>query len=675
MAILSQGVGYGVVLGFGALFALIMTGITYLCKRYLHEVQTSEMYMTAQRTVKTGLVASAIVSSWTWAATLLTSTEVAYKYGVSGPIWYASGAVVQVLLFAVLAIELKRRAPNAHTFLEVILARYGTSAHIVYLIFSFVTNIIVTAMLLLGGSAVVNYLTGMHTIAACFLLPVGVVVYTLFGGIKATFMSDYAHTVVIFIIIISFVFTVYGTSPQIGSIGTMYDMLVAASERTPIVDNEQGSLVTMSSLQALLFGIINIVGNFSTVFLDNAYWQRAIAAHPHYAVKAYLIGGLSWFAIPFTLATTMGLAGRAVNIQLTPFAISQGLVLPDVAIALLGQAGGFACLVLVFMAVTSAASAELIAVSSVITYDVYRTYIRPGAKGKEVVRFSHICVIVFGILMGVLAVLLNLTGISLGYLYTLMGVLISSAVVPVTLTLLWSKQSKLAAIVSPIFGFVAAVSTWLAVTYSMYGKLTIETTSQNYPMMAGNVVALISPIFVTVIISLIKPDNFNFDATREIQQVDDSNEEEIPGDFRESNSQDSTTENVSNEKTGGITNTEEEMAAMAKSSRFAKISSIVLSLALFVLWPLPMFFSRYVFSKSFFTGWVVVSIIWVFISTFAVGVYPVYESRHTIVSITREIWRDIRGKRVPNLPQTNDNAMISEENIVVYTAEKKASVM
>jgi Na+/proline symporter len=60
-----------------------MTSITFLCQRYLKEVQTSEMYMTAQRTVKTGLVASAIVSSWTWAATLLTSTEVAYKYGVS----------------------------------------------------------------------------------------------------------------------------------------------------------------------------------------------------------------------------------------------------------------------------------------------------------------------------------------------------------------------------------------------------------------------------------------------------------------------------------------------------------------------------------------------------------------------------------------------------------------
>lgn len=39
--------------------------------------------------------------------------------GVSGPVWYASGATVQIILFATLAIELKRRAPNAHTCTEV----------------------------------------------------------------------------------------------------------------------------------------------------------------------------------------------------------------------------------------------------------------------------------------------------------------------------------------------------------------------------------------------------------------------------------------------------------------------------------------------------------------------------------------------------------------------------
>jgi urea-proton symporter len=55
--------------------------------------------------------------------------------------------VSQILLFATLAIELKRKAPNAHTFLEVIRARYGTTTHFVYIIFGLMTNILVTAML------------------------------------------------------------------------------------------------------------------------------------------------------------------------------------------------------------------------------------------------------------------------------------------------------------------------------------------------------------------------------------------------------------------------------------------------------------------------------------------------------------------------------------------------
>jgi hypothetical protein len=40
-----------------------------------------------------------------------------FSAGVSGPFWYASGATVQIFLFATLAIELKRRAPNAHVSL------------------------------------------------------------------------------------------------------------------------------------------------------------------------------------------------------------------------------------------------------------------------------------------------------------------------------------------------------------------------------------------------------------------------------------------------------------------------------------------------------------------------------------------------------------------------------
>jgi len=112
-----------------------------------------------------------VVSSWTWAATLLQSSGVAYRYGVSGPFCtprsiaqnadltgYASGATIQILLFAVLAIEIKRRAPNAHTVLEMIRVRYdkgprkrwGKATHLVYFAFAMLTNVLVTAMLLTG---------------------------------------------------------------------------------------------------------------------------------------------------------------------------------------------------------------------------------------------------------------------------------------------------------------------------------------------------------------------------------------------------------------------------------------------------------------------------------------------------------------------------------------------
>ncbi|CDY59525.1 BnaA02g36580D [Brassica napus] len=93
---LDQSVGYAVILGFGAFFAVFTSFLVWLEKRYVGARHTSEWFNTAGRNVKTGLIASVIVSQWTWAATILQSSNVAWKYGVSGPFWYASGASIQV---------------------------------------------------------------------------------------------------------------------------------------------------------------------------------------------------------------------------------------------------------------------------------------------------------------------------------------------------------------------------------------------------------------------------------------------------------------------------------------------------------------------------------------------------------------------------------------------------
>jgi Na+/proline symporter len=171
----------GVVVGVGFFFAFLMMGISWLQNRYtMYSTKQSEEFNTASRSVKPGLIASGIVSAWTWAATLLQSSTVGYRYGVAGPFWYAAGATVQILMFAVLACKTKQNAPRCHTYLEIIYARYGRVAHIIFMVFAFVTNILVGSQLLLGGSAVVTSLTGMNVYAAIFLIPTGMYRMRLF---------------------------------------------------------------------------------------------------------------------------------------------------------------------------------------------------------------------------------------------------------------------------------------------------------------------------------------------------------------------------------------------------------------------------------------------------------------------------------------------------------------
>jgi Na+/proline symporter len=59
------------------------------------------------------------------------------------------------------------------TYLEVIKIRWGTTSHVIFICFALVCNIIVTSMLLLGGAATIEDLTGMSKLWSSFLIPLG----------------------------------------------------------------------------------------------------------------------------------------------------------------------------------------------------------------------------------------------------------------------------------------------------------------------------------------------------------------------------------------------------------------------------------------------------------------------------------------------------------------------
>jgi len=165
--------------------------------------------------------------------------------------------------------------------------------------------------LILGGSQVLAGLSGVNVYAACFIvrisfkraereaymsltqIPIAVAAYVIQGGLRSTFVADYLHTVILFVAIFIFAFKLYTSDDFAGSPGRVYDLLVEASKATPLPGNRHGSWLTFQSETGLKFAALIFLGSFSVVWLDQAYWQRAIASKPETSVQAYLLGGVS----------------------------------------------------------------------------------------------------------------------------------------------------------------------------------------------------------------------------------------------------------------------------------------------------------------------------------------------------------------------------------------------
>ncbi len=213
--------------------------------------------------------------------------------------------------------------------------------------------------------------------------------------------------------------------------------------------------------------------------------------------------------------------------------------------------------------------------------------------------------IVYSIGMASFSTGLFYAGISMGWLYLFMGVLISSAVLPASLTLLWKDQNWIAAALSPILGLVVSLTAWLVTASRTCGELTVECTGGNYPMLAGNVAALLSPmIFIPILTYAFGRQNYDWVSMTLIRMGDDSDIaksahvdlELIPG-------------HHGNSTVDADAAAAADQRKLKKSAVIARSTTVAMTLILLILWPMPLYGTGYIFSKPFFTGWVTVGIL------------------------------------------------------------------
>jgi Na+/proline symporter len=132
----------------------------------------------------------------------------------------------------------------AHTSLEFMRQRYGGYVHGLFIVLNLVNNVFGCGSMILAGSQLVTGMTGMNVVAACILIPAGVVLYTAVGGLKATFLTDFLHTTIALILLIYFSLAVL-TNERVGGPSGLYEKVKVADWY--VEGNYKGSLLSFKS--------------------------------------------------------------------------------------------------------------------------------------------------------------------------------------------------------------------------------------------------------------------------------------------------------------------------------------------------------------------------------------------------------------------------------------------
>lgn len=309
--------------------------------------------------------------------------------------------------------------------------------------------------------------------------------------------------------------------------------------------------------------------------------------------------------------------------------------------------------------------------AALLTFDVYKTYISPDSTPAKLVRVSHYGIVLYAVVLAAFCCILNAVGLNLTWLLTVLAIIVGGAAMPVGLALLWKPMSTVAAIASPWIGLACGLIAWFVTTWKRSGSISVETTGNTTNAVAGNVTSFGVGLLMAVILSHAFPAKYTSTDARhiarsnKIQGIVTPHAKEAP--VSNAMSLDESGKAFTAEKTAApktmaqsesppspsrseivdFLETSQNMepmdpVAVKKGEKLAWSANIVFILVAVILVPFTLFGTGYVYSKQFFTGWVVVSFLWIWMSMSICVIYPVVESTGSLRDISAGVWRDLK---------------------------------
>ncbi|MBA54846.1 MAG: urea transporter [Pseudomonadales bacterium] len=400
--------------------------------------RTVDDFMLAGRNVGLALASATAMATWVTSNTTLVAPQLTYQFGVWGMVGY-SMAALGLILFAPMAKRIKALMPKGFTCGDFIRVRYGRGAWYVFLVVSFCYAMGWLISLGMAGGILLHSLSGLDYHVGMTVILAICVGYTLLGGLKAVIATDFIQTL---IILCGVLFIGYVCWQDVG-LTRIYET----------VSQEQPQLLNLLFPAAIMFLFNNIFFGIGEIFHSNVWWSRAFAFREGIGKKAYLISGLLWLPIPIVTGF-IALAAPALNI----YPPSPDMVGPLVAAKLLGSVGAVFVFIVVFSALASSLDSLLAATSDLLTEDIYRGILKPGASNEHLFKVGKWVILGLGLLTWVLC-LPRMT--TLGELLNFTGAFVASTIWPIVFGLyrprLGGLYAGLAMLLGTLLGLIAFV--------------------------------------------------------------------------------------------------------------------------------------------------------------------------------------------------------------------------
>lgn len=162
------------------------------------------------------------------------------------------------------------------------------------------------------------------------------------------------------------------------------------------------------------------------------------------------------------------------------------------------------------------------------------------------------------------------------------------------------RKNKPAAILAPVLGLATGLAVWLTTAHHFYGAVTVSSTGQVLPCVYGTVASAFSPIPYSVLITyLTGPQSYDWADFKKkhlaLEKLDSdlTTTHHVPNSPDESDSQQQQQQD-DEEPASAASNAKE----LKRWGRIATFWSVAGFLGHWVIWPLPMYGSRYIFGKG-----------------------------------------------------------------------------